>query len=63
MKITTKIRTSILYVLSIALSFGLMGSIPVSMAQIDGENGMNESIIYDNPNLGFTLEYPSDWIK
>jgi len=63
MKITTKIRTSVLYVLSIALSFGLMGSIPVSMAQIDGENGMNESLIYDNPNLGFTLEYPSDWIE
>jgi serine/threonine-protein kinase len=43
-----------------------MGSMPVSMAQVEGENdenGMSELLVYDNSNLGFTLEYPSDWIK
>ncbi len=66
MKKTTKIRASFLYVLSIAISLGLIGSMPVSMAQIEGENGENAMsglLVYDNPNLGFTLEYPSDWVK
>jgi serine/threonine-protein kinase len=36
---------------------------PASIAQINSEDEMSESLIYDNPNLGFTLEYPSDWIK
>lgn len=66
MKITTELRTSGLCILSIAISFGLMVSVPVSMAQTDGESGENDTselLAYDNPNLGFTLEYPSDWIK
>ena len=63
MKITSKVTTSVLYALSIALPFWLVESMPVSMAQIDGEDGMSELLVYDNPNLGFTLEYPSDWIK
>jgi serine/threonine-protein kinase len=66
MKKTTKIRASVLYVLYIAISLGLMGSMPVSMAQVEGENdenGMSELLVFDNSNLGFTLEYPSDWIK
>lgn len=63
MKITSKITTSVLYVLSIALSFCLVESMPASMAQINSEAVMSESLMYDNPNLGFTLEYPSDWIK
>ena len=25
--------------------------------------GLSESLIFDNPNLGFKLEYPSDWTK
>lgn len=32
---------------------------PVSMAQVEGENnenGMSELLVYYNPNLGFTLE-------
>jgi eukaryotic-like serine/threonine-protein kinase len=63
MKITSKIATSVLYVLSIALPFCLVESMPASMAQINSEDEMSESLIYDNPNLGFTLEYPSDWMK
>lgn len=48
-----------MYVLFIVISLGLMGSMPVSMAQVEGENnenGMSELLVYDNPNLGFTLE-------
>jgi len=69
MKIKTELRTSVLYALSIVISFGLIVSVPVSMAQTDGENGesgendTSELLAYDNPNLGFTLEYPSDWLK
>ena len=66
MKITTELRTSGLCILSIAISFGLMVSVPVSMAQTDGESGENDTselLAYDNPNLGFTLEYPAEWIK
>lgn len=50
MKKTTKIRASVLYVLSIAISLGLMGPMPVSMAQVEGENnenGISELLVYD----------------
>lgn len=49
---------------------GIVGStdvlselISISHAQSNDTAEQTESFIYDNPNLGFTLEYPSDWSK
>lgn len=49
---------------------GIVGSthvlselISISHAQSNDTVEQTESFIYDNPNLGFTLEYPSDWSK
>lgn len=46
---------------------GLHGGIPwitsLSLAQSNDTFESTESLMYNNPNLGFTLEYPSDWAK
>ena len=66
MKISKKITDSIFFVISAAaLAVGLIGSAPIfaSLAQTDETNESARSLAYDNPNLGFTLEYPADWTK
>ena len=41
---------------------GLEG-IDIAANQTLGPSRTNDSILYSNPNLGFSLEYPSDWQK
>ncbi len=44
--------------------FGVVSPLCTTLAQ-SNETAIptNETFPYDNPNLGFTLEYPSDWTK
>ncbi|MDQ4073518.1 MAG: DUF1795 domain-containing protein [Thermoproteota archaeon] len=38
-------------------------SIPISLAQSNNSTSLSNSLVYENPNLGYTLEYPSEWAK
>ena len=37
--------------------------IEMTANQTLGPSSTNDSILYSNPNLGFSLEFPSDWQK
>ena len=68
MKIIGESSTCIYYFLFIFVGIsgsigGLSELISTSYAQSNDTVEQTESLIYDNPNLGFTLEYPSDWSK
>ena len=69
MKIIVKSTTIFVYcflfifVGLVGLNGGIPGITSLSLAQSNDTFEPTESLMYNNPNLGFTLEYPSDWAK
>ncbi|HYF99803.1 MAG TPA: PsbP-related protein [Candidatus Saccharimonadales bacterium] len=69
MKIIVKSTTIFIYcflfvfVGLVGLNGGISGITSLSLAQSNDTFESTESLMYNNPNLGFTLEYPSDWAK
>ena len=69
MKIIVKSTTIFVYcflfifVGLVGLNGGIAGITSLSLAQSNDTFESTESLMYNNPNLGFTLEYPSDWAK
>ncbi|MDQ2685726.1 MAG: DUF1795 domain-containing protein [Thermoproteota archaeon] len=69
MKIIVKSTTIFVYcflfifVGLVGLNGGISGITSLTLAQSNDTLESTESLMYNNPNLGFTLEYPSDWAK
>lgn len=68
MKITHRLTLSLycfLFVFAGVIgAYGGLSELPlIAHAQNNDTIEQTETLIYDNPNLGFTLEYPSDWSK
>jgi hypothetical protein len=57
MKVIVKLTLAIISILAFVV---VIDSMPISTAQT---NETEDVLLYDNPNLGFTLEYPSNWTK
>lgn len=45
------------------LNNGMTEFISLSLAQSNDTSEAPDFLVYDNPNLGYTLEYPADWSK
>ncbi len=68
MKITNRLTLSVYCILFVFAGVigaygGLSELLLIAHAQSNDIVEQTETLIYDYPNLGFTLEYPSDWSK
>lgn len=63
-KSTTSLYCFLFIIIGLAgLNGGISGFISLSLAQSNDTLESTELLMYNNPNLGFTLQYPSDWSK
>ncbi len=66
MKVIYKSKIFIFYILFFFIGFvGLGGvqTISLTAAQMNETTESNNLLTYENPNLGFLLEYPAEWAK
>jgi len=55
---------SLISILLFLTLFGVASPLSITLAQTnETEIPTEDTLLYDNPNLGFTLEYPFDWAK
>ena len=65
MKVINKSKISIFCILLLLVGVAGLGDQTISLtaAQMNDTAKFDNMLAYENPNLGFSLEYPADWSK